>query len=178
MALFGNLAPDGAVVKQSAVDEDMLVFSGPARVFESEADCLAALRDNALREGEVVVIRNEGPRGGPGMPETLAITMALQFSGLKKVALITDGRFSGYSSGPCIGHVSPEAACSGPIAAVRDGDRISIDIPGRKLEVDLAAGEIERRLTAWKSPVREIPPGFMRRYVKLVGSAAKGAILG
>ena len=111
------------------------------------------------------------------MPETLAITMALQFSGLKKVALITDGRFSGYSSGPCIGHVSPEAACSGPIAAVRDGDRISIDIPGRKLEVDLAAGEIERRLAAWESPVREIPPGFMRRYVKLVGSAAKGAVL-
>jgi dihydroxy-acid dehydratase len=177
VALFGSLAPQGAVVKQSAVDSEMLRFSGPARVFEAEADCLAALRDGTLNEGEVVVIRNEGPRGGPGMPETLAVTMGLELHGFTRVALITDGRFSGATSGPCIGHVSPEAAAGGPIAALRDGDEISIDIPGRLLEVELTQEEIAARLAGMQPPRREVPPGFMRRYVKAVSSAARGAIL-
>jgi dihydroxy-acid dehydratase len=177
VALFGNLAPEGAVVKQSAVSPDMLRFSGPARVFESEAGCLAALREGSLRDGEVVIIRNEGPRGGPGMPETLAVTMGLELHGLTRVALITDGRFSGATSGPCIGHVSPEAAVGGPIAALRDGDEISIDIPGRLLEVKLSADEIASRIRERVPEEREVPPGFMRRYVKLVSSAARGAVL-
>jgi dihydroxy-acid dehydratase len=177
VALFGNLAPEGAVVKQSAVDPRMLRFSGPARVFEAEADCLTALRDGTLNEGEVLVIRNEGPRGGPGMPETLAVTMGLELHGLTHVALITDGRFSGATSGPCIGHVSPEAAAGGPIAALRDGDEVSIDIPGRLLEVELTPDEIASRLAASPPVPREVPPGFMRRYVKMVSSAARGAVL-
>ena len=175
--LTGNLAPEGAVVKQSAVAPDMLVFSGKARVFESEHDCLKAIRERSIQEGEVLVIRNEGPVGGPGMPETLAVTLGLEFSGCKRVALITDGRFSGATAGPCVGHVSPEAYVGGPIAAVRDGDEISIDIPGRKLDVRLSDKEIKSRLDGWTPAEREIPPGFMRRYVKLVSSAAKGAVL-
>ncbi len=177
VALFGNLAPEGAVVKQSAVDPEMLRFSGPARVFEAEADCLAALREGTLHEGEAIVIRNEGPRGGPGMPETLAVTLGLELHGLKRVALITDGRFSGATSGPCIGHVSPEAAAGGPIAALRDGDEISIDIPGRLLEVKLSEKEIASRLAEIPPLQRELPPGFMRRYVRQVSSAARGAVL-
>jgi dihydroxy-acid dehydratase len=175
--LTGNLAPEGAVVKQSAVAPDMVVYSGKARVFESEHDCLKAIRERSIQEGEVVVIRNEGPKGAPGMPETLAVTLGLEFAGFKRVALITDGRFSGATAGPCIGHVSPEARVGGPIAAVRDGDEISIDIPGRKLDLRLSDEEIRSRLDNWKPVEREIPPGFMRRYVKLVSSAAKGAVL-
>jgi len=177
VVLTGNLAPEGAVVKQSAVAPDMRVFSGRARVFESEHDCLRAIRERSIQEGEVVVIRNEGPKGGPGMPETLAVTLGLELAGFKRVALITDGRFSGATAGPCIGHVSPEAYVGGPIAAVCDGDEISIDIPGRKLEVRLSDEEIRNRLATWRPVQREIPPGFMRRYVKLVSSAAKGAVL-
>jgi dihydroxy-acid dehydratase len=177
VALFGNLAPEGAVVKQSAVDPEMLVFTGPARVFESEADCLVAIREGKLQEGEVVIIRNEGPRGGPGMPETLAVTMGLELHGFKRVALITDGRFSGATSGPCIGHVSPEAHEKGPIAALRDGDEIHIDIPNRKLEARLSAEEIASRLREWRPPEREVPAGFMSRYVKAASSAARGAVL-
>jgi dihydroxy-acid dehydratase len=175
--LYGNLAPDGAVVKQSAVQKDMLNFTGPAHVFESEADCLKALREKTLREEEVVVIRGEGPKGGPGMPETLAVTLGIELNGYKRVALVTDGRFSGESSGPCIGHVSPEAFEGGPIAVVRDGDQITIDVPGRKLEVALTDEEIRERLAEWEPPRREIPQGYMRRYVKMVSSAAKGAVL-
>ncbi len=177
VVLKGNLAPEGSVVKQSAVKADMKQFRGPARVFDSEAECLRALREKTLNEGEVIVIRYEGPKGGPGMPETLAVTMGLEQAGIHRIALITDGRFSGASAGPCIGHVSPEAAAGGPIAAVRDGDEITIDIPGRKLEIALSDEEIKKRLSQVKVPVREIPAGFMRRYVKLVGSAARGAIL-
>jgi dihydroxy-acid dehydratase len=175
--LTGNLAPEGAVVKQSAVAKDMLVFCGEARVFESEHDCLKAIREKTIQEGEVVVIRNEGPKGGPGMAETLAVTLGLEMAGLKRVALITDGRFSGATAGPCIGHVSPEAYVSGPIAAVRDGDEILIDIPARKLDLKLNDEEIRNRLRGWKPMERDIPSGFMRRYVKLVSSAAKGAVL-
>ena len=177
VALFGNLAPEGAVVKQSAVEPGMLTFCGPARIFESEADCLTAIREKTLREGEVIVIRNEGPKGGPGMPETVAVTVALGMSGLKKYALITDGRFSGFSAGPVIGHVSPEASVGGPIAAVRDGDEIRIEIENRKLEVALSDEEITTRLESWKPVRRDIPPGYMHRYVKYVTSAARGAVL-
>jgi dihydroxy-acid dehydratase len=175
--LTGNLAPEGAVVKQSAVAPDMLAYSGKARVFESEHDCLKAIRERSIQEGEVVVIRNEGPKGAPGMPETLAVTLGLEFAGFKRVALITDGRFSGATAGPCVGHVSPEARVGGPIAAVRDGDEISIDIPARKVELRLSDGDIRSRLASWKPVAREVPPGFMRRYVKLVSSAARGAVL-
>ena len=175
--LYGNLAPEGAVVKQSAVAEDMRTFTGPARVFDAEAEALKAIREKNLREGQVIVIRYEGPRGGPGMPETLAVTMGLDLAGFKRVALITDGRFSGASSGPCIGHVSPEAYVGGPIAVVQDGDEIAIDIPSRKLEVHISDQEISRRFASWMPISREIPPGYMRRYVKMVSSAAKGAIL-
>ena len=177
VVLTGNLAPEGAVVKQSAVAADMLVFSGKARVFEAEHDCLKAIRERSIQEGEVVVIRNEGPVGGPGMPEILGVTLGLEFARVKRGPLITDGRFSGATAGPCIGHVSPEACVGGPIAALRDGDEISIDIPGRKLDVRLSDEEIRSRLEDWKPAEREVPPGFMRRYVKLVSSAAKGAVL-
>ncbi len=177
VVLTGNLAPDGAVVKQSAVQKDMLVFTGKARIFESEHDCLKAIREKTIIPGQVLVIRNEGPKGGPGMAETLAVTMGLDLSGVKGVALITDGRFSGASSGPCIGHISPEAYEGGPIAALLDGDEISIDIPGRKIDVKLSDDEIKKRLDSWKRPEKDIPSGFMRRYVKYVSSAAKGAIL-
>ena len=177
VALFGNLAPEGAVIKQSAVSQEMHRFSGPARVFESEEACLEGLREGTILEGDVVVIRNEGPKGGPGMPETLAVTVGLNQSGLKRVALVTDGRFSGASQGPCVGHVSPEAAVGGPIAAVRTGDLIRIDIAQRSLEVDLSPEEMAKRLAAHEPRRREIPPGYMRRYVKLVSSAAHGAVL-
>ncbi|HPE45274.1 MAG TPA: dihydroxy-acid dehydratase, partial [Deltaproteobacteria bacterium] len=177
VVLTGNLAPEGAVVKQSAVAKEYLTFTGRARIFESEHSCLAAVREKTIVSGEVVVIRNEGPRGGPGMPETLAVTMGLELSGVRGVALITDGRFSGATAGPCVGHVSPEANVGGPIAAVKDGDEITIDIPGRRLEVKLTTEEINKRLASWKAPERDIPDGFMRRYVKLVSSAARGAVL-
>jgi dihydroxy-acid dehydratase len=176
--LFGNLAPDGAVVKQSAVTPEMRVFSGKARVFDSESDCLRAIREKAIREGDVVVIRYEGPMGGPGMAETLAVTMGIEMAGYRRVALVTDGRFSGASAGPCIGHVSPEACAGGPLAAVRDGDEISIDIPKRSLQLDVPDDEIKSRMRGWKPPEKQIPPGYMRRYVKLVGPASRGAVLG
>ncbi len=177
VVLFGNLAPEGAVVKQSAVDADLLTFTGPAHVFDSEVDCLTAIREKSLTEGEVVIIRFEGPKGGPGMPETLAVTLALPLHGYNRVALVTDGRFSGASSGPCIGHVSPEAYLGGPLAALHDGDEITIDIPARKLSVTLTEEEMAERLEGWEPPERDLPPGYMRRYVKLVSSAARGAIL-
>ena len=175
--LFGNLAPEGAVIKQSAVAEKMRVFTGPARVFDAEADVLKAIREKTLNEGEVIVIRYEGPKGGPGMPETLAVTMGLDLAGFTNVALITDGRFSGATAGPCIGHVSPEAASGGPIAIVENGDIIRIDIPARKLDVDLEPDKIKERLAIWKPLVKEIPAGYMQRYVNAVTSAARGAVL-
>ncbi|MCP4682609.1 MAG: dihydroxy-acid dehydratase [Desulfobacterales bacterium] len=175
--LSGNLAPEGAVIKQSAVEKEMFVFNGPARVFDSERDALTAIRENKIEEGDVIVIRYEGPKGGPGMPETLAVTMGLEASGVKRAALLTDGRFSGATAGPCIGHISPEACVGGPIAALMDGDVISIDIPGRKLTVALSDQEIKDRLSTIKPAKRDIPKGYMQRYVKYVSSAAKGAIL-
>ncbi len=175
--LSGNLAAEGAVVKQSAVKEDMRVFRGPARVFEAESEALKAIRENSLNDGEVIIIRNEGPKGGPGMPETLAVTMGIEHLPVERLALVTDGRFSGATSGPCVGHVSPEAAVGGPIAVIRDGDEIIIDIPARKLSVNLPPEEIQSRLKSWKPVRREIPKGYMHRYIKMVSSAARGAIL-
>jgi dihydroxy-acid dehydratase len=177
VALFGNLAPDGAVVKQSAVAKHMLSFTGTALCVSSEADARKALAEGRVVDGTVLVIRYVGPKGGPGMPEMLGITMALELQGLHKTALITDGRFSGATAGPCIGHVSPEAADRGPIAAVRDGDEITIDIGARKLEVKLTAAELEARLAETEAVLKPIPNGFMRRYRKLVSSAARGAVL-
>ncbi len=173
--LYGNLAPDGAVVKQSAVAPDQLVFVGRARVFNREKEALLAFDANTIRENDVLVIRYEGPKGAPGMPETLAVTMAVAHCGLKRVALVTDGRFSGASEGPCVGHVSPEAAAGGPIAAVQDGDEIEIDIPNRTLSllnVDIAA-----RMKDVVPVQHEIPAGFMRQYAKYVTSAARGAVM-
>ncbi|MDI6857779.1 MAG: dihydroxy-acid dehydratase [Dehalococcoidia bacterium] len=176
--LFGNLAPEGAIVKAGAVDPSMRVFSGPARVFDSEDAANEAILRGGVKPGEAVVIRYEGPRGGPGMREMLAPTANIVGSGLgESVALITDGRFSGGSRGACIGHVSPEAAAGGPIAALRDGDVVHIDIPNHRLDVDLPDAEIERRLAEVKPPQRELPSRWLRRYASLVTSASTGAVL-
>jgi dihydroxy-acid dehydratase len=175
--LYGNLAPGGAVVKQSAVAADMLQFTGRARVAETEQEAMGFLRDKKIQEGEVLVIRNEGPKGGPGMPEMLAVTMAMDLMGFKRVALITDGRFSGASAGPCVGHVTPEAYLGGPIAALRDGDEIEIDIPNRKIEVKLSDAELKKRLENFKPRENPVPQGYLRLYKKLVSSAAEGAII-
>ena len=177
VALFGNIGPEGAVVKQSAVRADMQVFSGKARVVDSEEEAIKVLKERKIQEGEVLVIRYEGPKGGPGMPEILSVTTLLEMMLIQKVAIITDGRFSGASHGPCIGHISPEAYDGGTIAVIRDGDLIDIDIPGRKLAVRLTDAEISARLKAWRRPERPVVNGFVRRYRKLVGSAAKGAVL-
>ena len=174
--LYGNLAPEGAVVKASAVRPEMLTFSGPAVCVDSEDDARTALMEGRVRDGNVIVIRYEGPKGGPGMPEMLSITMMLEVMGLKKTALITDGRFSGATAGPCVGHISPEAYEGGPIAALEDGDIVSIDVPERRIEVKLTAEQISERLRRVRR-VEKPAPGFMRRYRKSVSSAARGAIL-
>ncbi|MHA1272269.1 MAG: dihydroxy-acid dehydratase [Promethearchaeota archaeon] len=177
--LKGNLAPKGAVIKQSAVkDREMLVFEGPALCFNSEADAIKALSQKKIKDGSVLVIRYEGPKGGPGMPELLALTanlMMLKY--LSKIALITDGRFSGGTSGPCIGHVSPEAYVGGPIAVIENGDIIKIDIPNRSLNVDLSENEIQNRLKEWKPIEKDIKSRALLKYRALVTSADKGAIL-
>jgi dihydroxy-acid dehydratase len=176
--LFGNLAPCGAVVKQSAVSPRMMKFKGKARVFNREEEAMKAILDKKIKKGEVLVIRYEGPAGGPGMREMLAPTSAIVGMGLaESVALITDGRFSGGTKGPCIGHISPEAKARGPIAILKDGDIITIDIPNRKLEVRLSNFEIERRFKAWKPIAPKIKTGYLARYSKLVSSADKGAVL-
>lgn len=174
--LKGTLAPDGAVVKQSAIDSEMLIHEGPAHVFESEEECVKAIDQNMIQEGDVVVIRYEGPKGGPGMREMLNPTAAISGMGIKSVALITDGRFSGGTRGPCIGHVSPEAAANGPIAAVKNGDIIKIDIPKRRLDFEVSPVEIEERIKNAAIPERNIK-GWLSRYRKLATSADKGAIL-
>ena len=173
--LFGNIAPQGAVVKRSAVDDAMLKHKGPARVFDTEEDALRAILDGKIRKGDVVVIRYEGPKGGPGMREMLAPTSAIVGVGRDRdVALLTDGRFSGGSRGAAIGHISPEAAEGGPIAAVREGDVIEIDIPGKKLNVTLSDEELKKRLSQWKPPRKELK-GYLKRYARLVQSASTGA---
>lgn len=175
--LFGNLAPGGAVVKSGAVDPRMMVHKGPARVFENEEDATKGILGGKIRAGDVVIIRYEGPRGGPGMREMLTPTSLITGMGLdSKVALITDGRFSGGTRGAAIGHVVPEAADRGPIAAVRNGDIISINIPARKLEVGLSAAEIKKRLSALRPFKTSIKSGFLKRYIENVGSASEGAV--
>jgi dihydroxy-acid dehydratase len=175
--LAGNLAPEGAVVKQSGVSETMMVFEGTARCFDSEEGAMAALMGGQVVAGDVVVIRYEGPKGGPGMREMLAPTATLMGLGLgDSVALITDGRFSGGTRGPCIGHISPEAAEGGPIALVRDGDRIRLDIPQRKLELLVDEQELAKRQATWKAPEPKIKTGWLARYAKVVTSAHTGAI--
>ncbi|MHB8782877.1 MAG: dihydroxy-acid dehydratase [Desulfobacteria bacterium] len=176
--LTGNLAPGGAVVKQSGVDPSMFVFRGKARVFDSEEAAMAAIMGGKIRPGSVVVIRYEGPRGGPGMREMLSPTAAIMGLGLgTKVALITDGRFSGGTHGPCIGHISPEAMEGGPIALVREGDPIVLDIPKRKLSLDVPAAELARRRKGWKAPAPKVAKGYLSRYAKLVRSAGEGAVV-
>ncbi|MBW6504222.1 dihydroxy-acid dehydratase [bacterium] len=176
--LTGNLAPGGAVVKQSGVDPSMFVFRGKARVFDSEEEAMAAIMAGGIRPGSVVVIRYEGPRGGPGMREMLSPTAAIMGMGLgTKVALITDGRFSGGTHGPCIGHISPEAMEGGPIALVREGDPIVLDIPKRKLSLDVPAAELARRRKRWHAPAPKVARGYLARYAKLVRSAGEGAVV-
>ena len=175
--LFGNLAPEGAVVKRSAVAPEMMKHSGPARVFDSEDAATRAIKDGSIKSGEVLVIRYEGPKGGPGMREMLTPTSMLSGMGMEKeVALITDGRFSGATRGASIGHVSPEAAAGGAIAAVKEGDIINIDIPAHKLEVELSSEEIEKRLACLPEFEPKIKTGYLKRYAENVTSASTGAV--
>jgi dihydroxy-acid dehydratase len=176
--LFGNLAPEGAVVKRAAVAPSMMRHSGPARVYDSEEEATAAIMAGRFKDGDVIVIRYEGPRGGPGMREMLTPTSLLSGMGVDdRVALITDGRFSGASRGAAIGHISPEAAARGPLAAVRDGDTVVIDIPGHRLELDVPAAEITQRLAALPPFEPRVKEGYLRRYALAVTSASSGAIL-
>ena len=176
--LYGNLAPDGCVVKQGAVAPEMMRHEGPARVFDSEEAAIETIYAGGIHPGEVVVIRYEGPKGGPGMREMLNPTSAICGMGLgESVALITDGRFSGATRGASIGHVSPEAAAGGPIALVREGDRIAIDIPGHSITLLVDEDELARRKAEWACPEPKIKTGYLARYAKLVSSADKGAIL-
>jgi len=176
--LFGNLAPLGSVVKTGSVSETMKVFSGPARIYESQDDASAGILNGEVKAGDVVVIRYEGPKGGPGMPEMLSPTSNIMGLGLgDRVALITDGRFSGGTRGACIGHVSPEAAEGGPIAALHNGDIIHIDIPNKSLNVALTQEEIEARLSTLPAFIPKIRTGYLARYAKMVSSANTGAIL-
>ncbi|MBC8541984.1 dihydroxy-acid dehydratase [Bianquea renquensis] len=176
--LKGNLAPDGCVVKKSAVAPEMLVHSGPARVFDSEEAVIEAIYDQKIQKGDVVVIRYEGPKGGPGMREMLSPTSALAGMGLDRdVALITDGRFSGATRGACIGHVSPEAARGGPIALVQDGDQIDIDIEKKTIQVRVSEEELAKRREAWQPKAPKIQTGYLARYAALVTSASTGAVL-
>lgn len=175
--LRGNIAPDGSVVKQSAVAEDMLRHQGPARVFDSEEDATQGILGGKIKKGDIVVVRYEGPRGGPGMREMLSLTSAIQGMAIKEIALITDGRFSGGTRGAAIGHIAPEAAEGGPIAALKDGDIISIDIPERKLEVKLTSRELSDRLAKWKKPEPKVKSSFLLRYAEKVSSAIHGAVL-
>ncbi|RUM33859.1 MAG: dihydroxy-acid dehydratase [Archaeoglobus sp.] len=173
--LRGNLAEKGSVVKQAAVREDMLKFEGSAKVYDSEQEALKAILGGEVEEGDVVVIRYMGPKGAPGMPEMLLPTAAISGMGISRVALITDGRFSGATRGPCIGHVAPEAMVGGTIALVEEGDIISIDIPARKLELNVSNDELKDRRERWKPKKREIK-GYLSRYAKLVSGADEGAV--
>ncbi len=176
--LFGNLAPEGAVVKVGAVDQHQMTFRGPARVFENEEAAMRAATTDGIAAGSVVVVRHEGPRGGPGMREMLALTSFLKGMPLgDRVALITDGRFSGGTRGLCIGHVSPEAAEGGPIGLLRDGDQVHIDLAGRCLTVDLSDAELTQRRRAFRAPAPKFQRGWLARYARLVTNAANGAVL-
>ncbi|MAT58659.1 MAG: dihydroxy-acid dehydratase [Ignavibacteriae bacterium] len=176
--LFGNLAPNGSVVKTAAVDDKMLVHKGPAVVFESQDEAIKGIMNKEVKEGDVVVIRYEGPKGGPGMPEMLTPTSLIMGMGLgDKVALITDGRFSGGTRGACVGHISPEAAERGPIAAIKNGDQIEIDIPNNSISVHLSNEELNERLSELPKFETRIKKGYLGRYAKMVTSASTGAVL-
>jgi dihydroxy-acid dehydratase len=176
--LGGNLAPEGAVVKASAVLPNMMNHTGPARVFEGEEEAMKAILGGEIEAGDVVVIRQEGPRGGPGMREMLMPTSSLAGLGLDdKVALITDGRFSGATRGAAVCHVSPEAAAGGPIALIEEGDEIELDIPGKRLNVSVSDEELARRRKSWKAPVPRVTEGYLVRYARLVSSASEGAVV-
>jgi len=173
--LRGNLAPDGCVVKLSG--HDRRAFTGPARVFDSEEAAFAAVQGGRIHAGDAVIIRYEGPRGGPGMREMLAVTGAIVGAGLgDSVVLITDGRFSGATRGLMIGHVAPEAASGGPIAAVREGDVVSLDAAARSIRLEVSDAEIAARLATWTAPPARYPSGVMAKYAQLVGSASEGAV--
>jgi dihydroxy-acid dehydratase len=175
---WGSLAPEGAVVKQTAVSASMLRHTGPAVIYDSEEESMKGIVNGEVKAGDVVIIRYEGPKGGPGMRETLAPTSAIAGAGLSEsVALITDGRFSGGTRGPCIGHVSPEAAVGGPIALVRTGDKIRIDIPGRKVDLLVDPAELKERQKSWKQPRPKFTGGVLARYMNSVTSASKGGVL-
>ena len=176
--LYGNIAPQGSIVKTGAVNENMLIHKGPARVYDSQEDAILAIKSNQIKDGDVVVIRYEGPKGGPGMPEMLAPTSTIMGMGLgNKVALITDGRFSGGTRGACVGHISPEAASDGPIAVLRNGDKIIINIPERSINVDLPEKEIKSRKESLEPFKPKILSGYLNRYARMVTSANTGAIL-
>lgn len=176
--LFGNLAPNGTVVKRSACAKEMMNWTGSARVFDDEKDAMKAVQEKKINKGDIIVIRYEGPRGGPGMREMLSVTAALAGQGLDKdVALITDGRFSGATRGASLGHCSPEAAVGGPIALVKDGDKITLDIPSYKITLLVSDEELSKRKSEWKEPLPKVTSGYLSRYAKLVSSADKGAIL-
>jgi dihydroxy-acid dehydratase len=176
--LKGNLAPKGAVIKQTAISEAMMKFKGRARVFDSEETAMQAIMAGKIRKGDCVVIRYEGPKGGPGMREMLSPTAAIMGMGLAdSVALITDGRFSGGTHGPCIGHISPEAQVGGPIAIIQEGDEIDIDIPARKLELNISEQDMSSRLAMWRPPELKEHNGYLARYARAVGSASEGAVL-
>lgn len=176
--LRGNIAPDGAVVKKSAVADSMLVHKGPARVFDSEDEAIKSIYEGKIVKGDVVIIRYEGPKGGPGMREMLGPTSAIAGMGLdSSVALITDGRFSGASRGASIGHVSPEAMEGGPIALIREGDIVAINIPEGRLSIECAQEELDRRKASWSAPLPKITSGYLGRYARLVTSASTGAVL-
>ena len=176
--LRGNIAPDSCVVKRSAVVPEMMVHEGPARVFDCEEDAIDAIKSGKIVEGDVVVIRYEGPKGGPGMREMLNPTSAIAGMGLgSSVALITDGRFSGASRGASIGHVSPEAAVGGPIALIEEGDIIAIDIPANTINVKVSDEEMAKRKDAWTPKEPKVKTGYLARYASMVTSADKGAIL-
>lgn len=176
--LFGNLAPDGTVVKRSACAKELMLHTGPARVFNDESEAMEAVQKAQIKAGDVVVIRYEGPKGGPGMREMLAVTAALAGQGLDKhVALITDGRFSGATRGASLGHCSPEAAVGGPIALVKEGDLIELDINSYKITLKVSDEELAKRRAEWKAPEPKVKTGYLARYAKLVSSADKGAIL-
>jgi dihydroxy-acid dehydratase len=176
--LRGSLAPKTAVTKAAAIDPEMWKFSGSAKCFDMEEKAVKAIHSKEIEQGDVIVIRYEGPKGGPGMREMLTATSAVVGHGLgKQVALITDGRFSGASRGPCIGHVSPEAAAGGPIALVKDGDTINIDINERRIDLEVAIEELKIRKAKWTPPKPKVNRGYLARYAKQVTSADKGAIL-
>ena len=174
--LSGNLAPHGSVIKESAVEPELLTYEGTAKCYDSEEAAIAAIMGGEIHEGHVVVIRYEGPKGGPGMREMLNPTAVITGMGLK-VALLTDGRFSGASRGACVGHISPEAMEGGPLALVQDGDKILVDVPNRRLELEVSAEELARRKVAWQRPEPKVKTGYLSRYARLVTSANTGAVL-